>query len=124
MLTELENIRWDAILVNETWRTIKKELWVTQSKHVFAGSGFETNTRGVAILLHRLWTKQIEKFEAINERLAYIDVCNTIVPRLRLITAYFPHSGYADFHVQQLYTAIENVKQEGARKKRDIICGR
>ena len=34
-VTELEGYRWDAILLNETWRHEPAELWETQHKHIF-----------------------------------------------------------------------------------------
>ena len=39
LVIELEGYRWDAILLNETWRHEPAELWETQHKHIFMGAG-------------------------------------------------------------------------------------
>ena len=38
MVSELEGYRWDAILLNETWRHEQAEIWETHHKHIFMGS--------------------------------------------------------------------------------------
>eukprot|EP00973_Karenia_brevis_P070631 9819736-Karenia_brevis.AAC.1 len=53
LLTELTDIKWDAVLVNETWREEAREMWQTAGGHTFIASGWQGNSRGVAILLHR-----------------------------------------------------------------------
>ena len=61
--------------------------------------------------------------EAINERAAYADISSKRL-KMRIVTAYFPHSGYSDVHVQRLYSTLEAVSKE-ARKGRQgiLICG-
>ena len=39
MVCELEGYRWDAVLLNETLRQEKSEVWETQHKHIFMGAG-------------------------------------------------------------------------------------
>ena len=39
LVTELEGYRWDAILLNETWRHELAEIWETHHKHIFMGAG-------------------------------------------------------------------------------------
>ena len=46
LVTELEGYRWDAILLNETWRHEPAELWETQHKHIFMGAGKYDNKHG------------------------------------------------------------------------------
>ena len=38
MVCELEGYRWDAILLSETWRPDKSEIWETHHKRIFNGS--------------------------------------------------------------------------------------
>ena len=57
LVTELEGYRWDAILLNETWRHEPAELWETQHKHIFMGAGNYDNKHGVGIMLK----KKVEK---------------------------------------------------------------
>ena len=47
LVTELEGYRWDAILLNETWRHEPAELWETQHKHIFMGAGKYDNKHGL-----------------------------------------------------------------------------
>ena len=50
---ELEGYRWDAILLNETWRQDKSEIWETHHKHVVMGAGRFDNKHGVGIMLNK-----------------------------------------------------------------------
>ena len=47
LVTELEGYRWDAILLNETWRNEQAELWETCHKHIFMGAGKCDNKHGL-----------------------------------------------------------------------------
>ena len=67
LLEELSHIEWDICLLNETWREKKEEIW-TSSGHMFMGSGGTPRKNGVAILLHRRWTKGFMKFQSISEK--------------------------------------------------------
>jgi len=55
MVSELEGCRWDAILLNETWRHGQAEIWETHHKHIFMGSGKFDNKHGVGIMLNKRW---------------------------------------------------------------------
>ena len=59
LVREPDTSRWDAILINETWRLEQKEFWKTRWGHIFTASGHAKNTRGVAILLHSRWSHAI-----------------------------------------------------------------
>ena len=39
MVSEVGGYRWDAILLSETWRPDKSEIWETHHKHMFMGAG-------------------------------------------------------------------------------------
>ena len=45
MVCELEGYRWDALLLCETWRPDKSEIWETHHKHIFMGAGKYDNKR-------------------------------------------------------------------------------
>ena len=121
LLAELHDAQWDIISINETWRTQKQEFWATKdSKHVFAGSGYEHGTRGIAFLIHHRWAKHIQRFTPVDERIAYIDVI-TGTHRLRIITAYFPHSGYSDAAIQRMYDTISTIISEAREQRLQII---
>ena len=106
LVTELEGYRWDAILLNETWRHEPAELWETQHKHIFMGAGKYDNKHGVGIMLNKRWRKRIIDTEYINERA----ITTTILvnrQHIKLMSVYFPHSKYADHHIEKMYKTIE-----------------
>ena len=47
MISELEGYRCDAVLLNETWRSEKSEIWETHHKHIFSGAGKHENKHSV-----------------------------------------------------------------------------
>ena len=55
MVCELGAYRWDALLLCETWRHDKEEIWETHHKHFFLGAGEYDNKHGVGILLNMKW---------------------------------------------------------------------
>ena len=38
MICDLEGYRWDAVLLNETWRAAKSEIWEKHHKHKYMGA--------------------------------------------------------------------------------------
>ena len=89
LLAELSSIHWDIVAISETWRTEKQELWhTTRGNRLFAGSGHDSNTRGVAFLIHSRWVKQLRRFCPVNERVAYINI-DIYAWKLRVVAAYF-----------------------------------
>ena len=112
LFNEVHRVRWDVILISETWCQ-GKEVWETQQGHIVVESGLLNNKHGVAILLNRRWKNQINWVQCACERLvaALISVNKqTII----LVSVYMPHSGYRDHHVEKTYktitTAIEKDK--------------
>ena len=87
---------------------------------MFAGSGYTSNTRGVAFLVHNRWKDKIKRFTPIDERIAYLDIDITRW-KLRFITAYFPHSGYSDAHIHKMYDTLSTLKAEAFTQKRNTI---
>ena len=57
MTLVLEGYRWDAVLLNETWRPAKSEIWEIQ-RHIIMGAGKYENKHGVGILLKKGWRKR------------------------------------------------------------------
>ena len=105
MVWELEGYRWDAMLLSETWRQDKEEMWETHHKHIFMGAG-RYDKHGVGIKLNKKWRQRIIDTEYINER----TITTTIVvnrQRIKLMSVSFPHSGYADHYIEKMYKMIE-----------------
>jgi hypothetical protein len=116
LMEELEGVEWDVIMVNETMRSQKREFWMTHGGHTILASGFDLPTRGVAILVHKKWSKYIKQFTPINERCAFVDIRNKKV-KIRFVSAYFPHSGYSDAEVQELYDILSETVREATHTK-------
>ena len=70
---------------------IKEEIWETHHKHIFMGAQKYDNKHGVGILLNKKWKERIIDTEYINER-----AISTNRQRIKLMSVYFAHSGYAD----------------------------
>ena len=94
LFSELEVVDWDIVLLNETWRPSKEEIWTT-SRHLFLASGGTRGSNGVAVLLHRRWVKGFRAFHAISERLCALDV-DIQKKRFRFIVVYMPTSWHQD----------------------------
>ena len=70
------------------------------------GAGKYDNKHGVGIMLNKRWRKRIIDTEYINERA----ITSTILvnrQHIKLMSVYFPHSKYADHHVEKMYRTIE-----------------
>ena len=64
------------------------------------------NKHGVGIMLNKRWRKRIIDTEYIDERATTTTI---LVNRqhIKLMSVYFPHSKYADHHVEKMYKTIE-----------------
>ena len=92
---ELEGLSWDFLSLNETWRCDEREYFTLEGGHVFCGSRGEDGAKGVAVLINAKWASRIDAFTRVDERTAYLDI-RVLGRKMRIVTAYFPHSGYAD----------------------------
>ena len=85
-------------------------------------SGYNTHTRGVALFVNRKWSKSIKKFHPINERIAMVDLKHKQI-QLGVISAYFPHSGYGDEDVQEMYNTLSELIKEARDHKLKVVIG-
>jgi hypothetical protein len=69
LMEDLNQESWDIVLLSETWRTEVEEFYVTEDDHVFGAAGYGSGRRGVGILLHQRWCKQVIAFTPVSERL-------------------------------------------------------
>ena len=83
MICDLEGCRWDAVLLNETWRPAKSDLGNTSQTHIHGNRKIRQQTRS--------WNSAI----MVNHQ------------RIKLMSVYFTHSGYADHHVEKMCRTIE-----------------
>ena len=117
LLEELALVEWDVVLLNETWKGSREEIWTTPDGHMFLGSGGSAGSKGVAILLHRRWVKCFESFHPVNERLCALDVI-MVGRRLRFIAVYMFTSWHADEQVDMLYSVMSDILARARKQKR------
>ena len=120
LLAELEVFDWDILFLSETWREQQQERWKTKDGHIFCGSGGNSGSKGVAIILHRRWSKGFKAFYAISDRVCAVD-CKISGQLCRLISVYFPHGGYDDEAVEGMYADVDKVIRGARRQKRTCI---
>ena len=98
----------------------KSEIWEAHHKHILMGAGKYDNKHGVGIVLNKKWRQKTIDTEHISERA----ITTTIIvnhQRIKLMSLYFHHSGYADRHVEKMYRA--NEEHTNSSKKRLQIVG-
>ena len=93
MISDLEGCKWDAVLLNETWRPPKSEIWETHHKRKNIGAGKYDNKHGVGILLNKKWRQRIMDTKYISER-AITTMIMVNHQRIKMMSLYFSHSVY------------------------------
>ena len=118
---ELELLKqWDIIVLTETWRKSTNEFFKTQNGNIFMNCGCEEGRRGVGFLVHKKWSVFIQDFMPLNERVSYL-VMKMKHKQLLVVGTYFPHSGYPDHAVEEVYDTISTILEQGKRKKQYMI---
>ena len=107
------------ILISETWRQ-GKEIWETEQGHIVIESGKFTNKHGVAIILNKRWRNRINWVECACERVVAASISIGRQP-ITLVSAYLPHSGYPDHHVEKTYKTTNKIIDK--EKSMKIIGG-
>lgn len=74
----------------------------------------------MGFLIHARWAKHVQRFQPIDERIASLDL-KAGKWKLRIVTAYFPHSGYGDIHMQRMYHALDDIAEEAKSQKKQLI---
>eukprot|EP00973_Karenia_brevis_P001477 200905-Karenia_brevis.AAC.1 len=96
LMAELDGIRWDAIMLNETWRPHPEERDVLHNGHLWFGSGGEEGKRGVGVLLHKDLGRYVCRWVAINSRIGVLELNFNKTVKITLVVVYMPHAGYID----------------------------
>ena len=122
LLVELRNTAWDFVLVSETWRGDKAEFFEMSDGHTFVGSGGEAGKRGVGIMIDARWKKFIASFNAISSRVCEVQIVSKFW-KAQICSVYFPHGGYSDPHVQEMYTTLQNIRKRVNQRKSIFIVG-
>ena len=102
LTAELDMCTWDVVLLTETWRSEREDIFTLPSGHLFVGSGGATGERGVASIIHKRWSDGIRKINCVSERLIVFEL-DILHVQFTVMVPYFPHSGYSDTEVEPLY---------------------
>ena len=119
LFSELYRARWDVILISEIWRQ-GTDIWETEQGHIVIEFGKFTNKHGVAIILNKRWKTRINWVECACERVVSASISVGKQP-ITLVSAYLPHSGYPDHHVERTYITISKIIDK--EKSMKIIGG-
>ena len=122
MIETFNDLDCDVLLVTETRRKEKEELWKTPDGHMFMGSGWQGGRRGVAVILHRRLAKSFKGFYPVSEQACAVDL-DIRGAKLRLIAAYLPDSSYDDAEVEETYYQLGNLCNKARQTERSIILG-
>ena len=119
LIREVQDSRGDALLLSETWKPNKAEIWKSHPWQVYMGAGRVEDKHGVAILLNKKWRK-IVRTEYIKER-AIATSITVNKQRTTDMSVHFHHSGYADHHVERAYYSIQKITK--SQKSMQIVGG-
>jgi hypothetical protein len=64
LLAVMKHVKWDAVMINESWREEAEEFDTLECKHVWFGSGGTRGKHGVGILLHSRWAPYVHGWRA------------------------------------------------------------
>ena len=102
-LKDFEGCRLDAILLCETWRPARNEIWEWHCGRILMGAGGFEKKQGVGTLLNKRWKRHIMRTEHVSERMS-TTALKHLHRRIVLASVYFSHTGYADIHIEETYT--------------------
>jgi hypothetical protein len=118
---ELKLVDWDIVLLNETWRPLKEEIW-TSSGHLFLGAGGTAHSAGVAIILNKRWVQGFQGFKRTSERLCSLDL-KVAGRMLRFIVPYMPTTWHSDALVEGMYSELSKICEEAKARGRVVTVG-
>ena len=119
-LEETELSEWDFVVMSETWRETKEEIWRMGKGHLFLGAGGMKGQRGVAIVVNRRHTCGFKAFHAVNERICALDI-NVRGEKRRIISVYIPDGSYGDAEVEEAYLCLSLLHARGKQLKRSVV---
>lgn len=120
LFAEAELLQWDLMMLSETWRKTKEEVWRSSAGHLFLGAGCPDGRRGVAIVVHARHAKGFRAFHAVNERVCAVDIDVQGI-KLRIISVYMPDCSYDDAVVEATYAQLDALCRRSRQLQRRII---
>ena len=97
-LKKIEGCRWEAILLCETWKSAKEEIWESHCGHIYMSAGGFDSKHGVGLLFNKRWKWKIQWTESVSERMI-VTALKHQQRRVVLTSVHFPHTGYEEIHI-------------------------
>ena len=130
-MTDLENWLQKLRMYNGILSCLAKQRVTIESlsyrktinfRHICFGSGTETCSAGVALLLHERHAKNVASAKVISDRVMYVDL--TVGGwKLRSIAVYAPHAGYSDDALNAFFEQVHVAVMGACREGRKTILG-
>ena len=120
---ELSLIKLNFVLFSET-RCGTQDVFVEGRHRLIWSNGASASSpaSGVAILVKRKWTSGIKKVICLNDRVMSLDL-KIFQKTIRLISIYFPHSGYERKYCHYIVTDIDVLVTDAIDKEYQMILG-
>jgi len=113
---------WTAVCLSETWRAEPSETWGRPDYgQQFIGSGGTLGQRGVAIILHKTYTKYCHASRRVNELICHVDL-HLPGDKVRLISVYVPDGTFSDKKVAEVHEQLSKAITKGKDKGYKILA--
>lgn len=119
----LDDVYWDALLIQEGPFSEKSGRTVIQGGHQFYVSATVGKKRTCCILVHSRWGEYKQSFQAVSSRLAYLDLDVGDERKHRLTSVHLPDSSAPDDVYEASLLAVDQVITSARRAKRFNIVG-
>ena len=126
---ELEGCKWDAVLLCETWRQEKEQIWESTCGHIcshtYVGAGGVAQKHGVGILLINRWKRKIIQTMYVNGTMITTTIkCDQ--RKIELTSVYFPTRDTRTCTSRRCTTNIEahcnNKKTSESSRQTSTLC--
>ena len=111
VLAEASDIAWDIICFSET-RAADADMML-DGGHGYICCNCSLKYAGVAILVHSRHKDNIKTVASVSGRLLYVDIA--IQNSCRFIAVYFPHAGYPNEELEDMYKKLRTCLTDADR---------
>ena len=121
VLGELCRVTWDIVCFSET-RAASDDIVLDGGHRLI--SGLEGSRHlGAAVLLHARLADKVSRMKFRSDRILAVDIDDYLGTKLRIISVYDPHCGYARQCTEQMYIEIGMLLREARTENRNVIVG-
>ena len=110
LLSELENLKWDVILLSET--RIPTGKYVLEGGHVLFTSLSNNAFSGTGILLNVEHVRKSNKIHCVTDRVLVLDFM-AYSTKLRAVAVYVLHAGYSVEDFEETFDQLQSTIQTG-----------